>query len=51
LLVEHQHRELAGLFSFRRGAIDTRRLELAAAALGWVAVFALISALIADAFR
>ena len=37
--------------SFRRGAIDTRRLELAAAALGWVAVFALISALIADAFR
>jgi hypothetical protein len=39
------------IHSFRRGSIDTRRLELAAAALGWVAVFALISALIADAFR
>jgi hypothetical protein len=39
------------IHSFRRGSIDTRRLELAAAALGWVAVFALISALIAEAFR
>jgi hypothetical protein len=39
------------IHSFGRGARDTRRLEPTIAVLSWLAVFALISALIADAFR
>ncbi len=39
------------IHSFGRGTIDTRRLEPAIAAVAWLAVLALISALIADAFR
>jgi hypothetical protein len=37
--------------SFGRGIPATSRLDLMIAVLSWLAVFALISALIADAFR
>ncbi len=37
--------------SFGRGIPTTSRLDLMLAVLSWLAVFALISALIADAFR
>jgi hypothetical protein len=42
---------LADHAKFSRGNSSTSRLDLVIAILSWLAVFALISALIADAFR
>jgi hypothetical protein len=37
--------------NLRQRTVHTRQLDLAIAVLSWLAVFALISAMIADAFR
>jgi hypothetical protein len=37
--------------NLRQRTVATRQLDLAIAVLSWLAVFALISAMIADAFR